>query len=161
MAMSDDERRAHKNRLKREARLRRASGSELMGPKRGRPKLTPEEQAKSRERRREYEREYQRKRYHELKANDPVEFRKREERHNELRRNDPARRARNNELRRTPAYRKCRREYTRRYLATKRTAAQYAAFVELMNREQIELEAEASRTGVDISILIEQRLNQE
>jgi hypothetical protein len=47
--------------------------------------------------------------------------------------------------------RKQHREYHRR----KRLAAQYTAFADAMAREQAELEAEAARRGVDISVVIQ------
>jgi hypothetical protein len=58
-----------------------------------------------------------------------------------------------------PAWRKRKAERDRKKRATKRTAAQYAAFLDLLDREQAELEAEAARTGIDINVLIADRLN--
>lgn len=50
--------------------------------------------------------------------------------------------------------RKQHREFHRR----KRLAAQYDAFAASMAREQAELEAEAARRGVDVSVVIRERL---
>jgi hypothetical protein len=51
--------------------------------------------------------------------------------------------------------RKQHREYHRR----RRLAAQYGAFAPSMAREQAELEAEAARRGVDISVVIRERMS--
>lgn len=52
------------------------------------------------------------------------------------------------------------RKQHREYHRSKRLAAQYDAFAASMAREQAELKAEATRRGVDISVVIQERFNE-